>query len=248
MICPKCGNPNPDGSAFCSSCGSQMPVIFNNNNNNGQQPYGQPYGQPQFQQPPQFDHQQPYGQPQFQQPQFQQPPQFDRQFGQQQFGQAPFDQQQYGQPYGQPNYSQQFAATMMKQPFVQRVNWVGLAAAIMCFVATLVPYVGANAYGISISRSLYENSVIDAVVYTIFAVLGIVFSLLGLHIGDIVVGGLTFILNLIETIASSDSLQSAKGLVHLSVGYYLLWVAALAWIVGGILWLLMKKNKIPKPF
>ncbi len=62
MNCPKCGTPNPDGTQFCSVCGTPLAAAPQ------QQPqqYAQPqqFAQPQYQQPPQ----QPYGQPQYQQP------------------------------------------------------------------------------------------------------------------------------------------------------------------------------------
>lgn len=51
MNCPKCGTPNPDGTQFCSACGTPL---------SAPQQYAQPQ---QYQQP-----QQQYAQPQYQQP------------------------------------------------------------------------------------------------------------------------------------------------------------------------------------
>lgn len=56
MFCPNCGNNLPDGSTFCSACGTQLAA-------NNQQPT---YQQPTYQQPT-------YQQPTYQQPVYQQP-------------------------------------------------------------------------------------------------------------------------------------------------------------------------------
>ena len=78
MFCPNCGAQNPEGVAFCGSCGTplgaaqQQPV---------QQPAQQPVQQPQYQQPVQQPpYQQQYQQqPQMAQQQWQQYPQYQPQ-------------------------------------------------------------------------------------------------------------------------------------------------------------------------
>ena len=83
MLCNKCGTNNPDGSAFCVSCGAQLnaPQQAQQNTGYSQQPYQQPAQQQPVQQPYQEPIQQQYQQPV--QQQYQQP-------------QSPYPQQSYG--------------------------------------------------------------------------------------------------------------------------------------------------------
>ena len=87
MFCPNCGAQNPDGAAFCGSCGASLAAP-----QQSAQPVQQPVQQPQYQQTQ-------YQQPQYQQPQMQQPYQ---QSAYQQPMQQPYQQPQMAEQWQQP--------------------------------------------------------------------------------------------------------------------------------------------------
>ncbi len=238
----------------------------------GQQPYGQqqynqqpqygqqPYGQQQYNQQPQYG-QQPYGQQQYnQQPQYGQQQPYGQQYGQTPYvqinNQSSAGNQPFGQPYGQQPYGQrpqsEFDRRMnqafspeniMKQPFVQRANWVGMGASILCFIATFLPYVYASAYGFSATASMLEGNVVIAIIYMVIALGGLVLSIFGIHAGVICAGAAITIWNIIETASGMDSMRDIARYGGYSIGYYLFWAAGLAMIIGGIIWQLMRSSK-----
>ena len=253
MFCQKCGSNNPDNAVVCGFCGNQLaPGI--------QQP---PYGQQQ-QQP--FAQQQPFGQQQ--QPFAQQQPPFGQQqqqpFGQQSFGQQsfqgqngqPFVSQSFGQqtiggqPYGQQQesaFAQQLRQSfdpnaIMSVPFVKRCNWVGLGAGIFCLIATFIPYYSFGVFG---TLNTFQCGVLQGIIYLVFSLAALAMSIFGIHIGVAASGGAMMIWHIIATIINSTA---AQGLGRFTVGYVFFWIGSIALIVGGVIFLLLRNNKIPNPF
>ncbi len=137
MICPKCGSPIAEGSAFCTNCGTNLVV-------NPQQQYAQPqqqYAQPQQQQyaQPQQQYSQPqqqYTQPQPQQ-QYAQPQQ---QYSQPQYVQPPVQPQPYMQQYAQP------------QPVPEKSSNAGLIVGICIGAAGLIAGIAIILFGFVLNR------------------------------------------------------------------------------------------------
>ena len=266
MICPKCGTNVPDNSAFCSFCGDRLAGMPGRQQYAQQQYDQQPYGQQQ-----QYGQQQPYGQQQYGQQPYGQQPYGQQQYGQQPYGQTPYVQinnrsvagdQPFGQtPYGQQPYGQQpygqrpqsefdrrmdqafSPENIMKQPFVQRANWAGMGAAMLCFIATFLPYIYASGYGFHTSVSLLEGNAVIAIIYMVLAAGAMVLSIFGIHIGVICAGAAVTIWNIIETASGAESMRELSQFGGYSVGYYMLWAAGLAMLIGGIIWLLVSSSK-----
>ncbi len=147
MLCNKCGMQNPEGSAFCVSCGAPLDATEQSQQNTDfaqqyqepvqqpvqepiQQQYQQPYEQ-QYQQPVQQPVQQPYQQP-VQQP-YQQPVQ------QYQQPQSPYPQQSYGYaPARDPRLDNPGAIKGAKVLYI-----ITGAIACLCFLLPFLPSVSA---------------------------------------------------------------------------------------------------------
>ena len=136
MICPNCGSEIPNGSVFCTNCGTRIDAAAQ------QQPYQQ--------QAPQDAYQLPHSQ---QSQQWYQPPQPPQYPGQQAYQQQP----QYQQQYQQPQYQQQYQQQQYQQPYAQQPVYnaygapqprsVGFGEAIKLYFTNYVNFTGRSTRG-----------------------------------------------------------------------------------------------------
>lgn len=216
MKCPTCNSELPEGSAYCTVCGT----TFSQNQ--------QTYTQSGYTQQPNYGQaQQSYGQTGYGQVQ-------------QSYGQA---QQTYGQtPYNQSAYNQPFASKPKYKKKFNIGNYLFFIACIITAVSVFLPYVSISLFGYSESMNLMGNGsddIKDGIFFIGLAVLAVIFNLCKLNTGNIIVSIAALILMFIEMNDAKTQLSGFGSMIQYGAGYYLLLAGTIAMLLLSILGLIL---------
>ncbi len=143
-------------------------------------------------------------------------------------------QQPYGQPqFRQPMYGQPPMPPVQKKaaPFAPRI--IGIIAAILIGISVFLPYVKAMGFSVTLM-----DGEADAYIFLGIAVVGLIFAITNIGIGQIIMGAAAIVCQIIEW---NNGGQYSK-LLSKGIGYYTILIGAILLIIGGIITMVIKHN------
>ncbi len=126
------------------------------------------------------------------------------------------------------------------------MNIFGIIASVVLLLSSFLPFVSVDVFGSSLSASLMDGP--DGIIVIIVAIVGIVFSLLGIDIATIIAGVVAMIIFFVENaqfseVTGDDEFGAlAAAMIDKGPGYYFLLLGSICLIIAGIIRFIQKKK------